>query len=153
MNMNEPVLCPWCGSEMSLDTAINRINPSKFSGKAECVYKCYACGATAPRTGWKIAKEAPEAAYAAAMKRAEPPNSVLTLEEVRARNHKPVYVVGKEKVIDGAAGEGWSIVDAEVCETLYVIYDFCDYGKEWVAFDCEPTDEERAAVPWGDKEA
>ena len=93
----KPVICPWCGSEMTL----------KFEETCEYRYKCYACEACAPTA------ITDDAAYEAATCR--PPNRTLLLPElfdledddaawVVAENGK-IYAMGAECAQEWASEE------------------------------------------------
>lgn len=182
--MNEPVLCPYCGWEMQLHKGY------------KLFYECERCYARSPVRRMTSNKNTyddwcdKEAAYAAAMKRAEPnaeitrltiqleeyqrvarqyredaerykalldeakrepPNRVLTMEELR-QVEKPCAV--------------WIEWDTEKNVTLEVILEVgyhmvhCNnainwidaYGLRWRCWLRKPTDEERAAVPWKEQE-
>lgn len=74
--MTEKVLCPYCGAEMKLDRQDEMMAMSVLFGAA--YYVCVECGSTSPIANTDAA------ALAAAKARYLPPNSPLTMDEVKA---------------------------------------------------------------------
>lgn len=72
--MTETPECPYCGAEMELH---NIPVPDGLWW-----YQCGCCGAIAP------SDETPAQALAAALRRVEPENRPLTLDELRAKNFR-----------------------------------------------------------------
>ena len=132
--MSETPKCPGCGADMEL---VNLCNAAF----------CYVC-----KCGW----DSPvgidsESAFRMAMRRAEPKNHVLTLEELK------VYTgfLWNENRYDSFDSEG---------EPAYVENDFLyagngnvdlklniakTYGKHWRCWLRKPTETERWETPWG----
>lgn len=135
--MSEKPKCPGCGADMELMYLCN---------SAFC-YVCAKCGWDSP-TGID-----PESAFRMAMRRAEPKNRVLTLEELEAyceggADAAPLWVE-----FDGGIN-GWVLI-APVRETRKM--DFVSkllatmgilYGKEWRCWLRKPTAEEMEETPW-----
>ncbi len=148
MIAKEPVRCHWCKRKM------------KYSAVSHS-YCCFYCGAQAP-----CAVSGEEAAYAAAMQRVEPENRVLTLDELRLRceSCKPVYAIRSDGtpmfrgqytvgiVLDLVPSYGQSEMVIKAIYGQNLSLSQSGYGRSWLAFDRPPTDEERAAVKWEDKE-
>lgn len=134
--MSEKPKCPGCGADMELVHLCN----AAF---------CYVC-----KCGW----DSPvgidsESAFRVAMRRAEPKNRVLTMEELKAyceggADAAPLWVE-----FDGGTN-GWVLI-APVRETRKM--DFVSkllvtmgilYGKEWRCWLRKPTEAERRETPW-----
>lgn len=135
--MSETPKCPGCGADMELmhlfkDTL------------------CYVC-----KCGW----DSPvgidsESAFRMAMRRAEPKNRVLTLEEVSAHCAEGADAAPLWVEFDGGTN-GWVLI-APVRETRKM--DFVSkllvtmgilYEKEWRCWLRKPTEAERRETPWG----
>lgn len=83
-------------------------------------------------------------------------NKALTLEELRRMDGKPVWVhvvdhtvfADKEDDFDGygLVRKSWVRVwDEKRADLIHVDYDFCGYGKEWLAYAAEPHRLDRSA--------
>lgn len=137
--MSEKPKCPGCGADMEL---------MLLCCNSTFYYACAKCGWDSP-TGIDS-----ESAFRMAMRRAEPKNRVLTLEELKAycgggADAAPLWVE-----FDGGAN-GWVLI-APVRETRKM--DFVSkllvtmgilYGKEWRCWLRKPTEAERRETPWG----
>ena len=132
--MSETPKCPGCGADMKLMHLFN---------DAFC-YACAKCGWGSP-----IGIDA-EAALKMAMRRVEPKNRVLTLEELK--NH--AGFLWNENRYDSFDSEG---------EPAYAENDFLyagngnvdlklniakTYGKHWRCWLRKPTEAERRETPW-----
>ena len=74
---DKAVRCLYCGGEVNPDRTFKSMLYPGFP--VTFWYQCDGCGATSPR------RETPELAYAAAMRRYEPENRVMTAEEKEER--------------------------------------------------------------------
>lgn len=137
--MNNTPKCPGCGADMEL-MQLHLCNPSFY-------YACAKCGWDSP-----IGIDS-ESAFRMAMRRAEPKNRVLTLEEVDAHCEGGADAAPLWVEFDGGAN-GWVLI-APVRETRKM--DFVSkllvtmgilYGKEWRCWLRKPTKEEMEGTPW-----
>ena len=135
--MNNTPKCPGCGADMELMHLCN----------AAFCYACTKCGWDSP-----IGIDS-ESAFRMAMRRAEPKNRVLTLEEVDAHCEGGADAAPLWVEFDGGAN-GWVLI-APVRETRKM--DFVSkllvtmgilYGKEWRCWLRKPTKEEMEAALW-----
>ena len=135
--MSETPKCPGCGADMEL----------MHLCKAAFCYACTKCGWDSP-----IGIDS-ESAFRMAMRRAEPKNRVLTLEELDAHCEGGADATPLWVEFDGGAN-GWVLI-APVRETCKM--DFVSkylammgilYGKEWRCWLRKPTPEEMEATPW-----
>ncbi len=152
MTNREAPKCPWCGKEMTDLTVATMLR--QYGKEFISNYAC-GCGCNAPTACGHTKQEAEEAAYAAAMRRAEP-NEPLTLDELRGMDGEPVYIVehpdwGHWELSDDA--EDYLDRDLDFYG-LKMPENFPDpmgrYGLHmlgWLAYRRKPTQEERAA-PW-----
>lgn len=132
--MSEKPKCPGCGADMELMYLCN---------SAFC-YVCAKCGWDSP-TGID-----PESAFRMAMRRAEPKNRVLTLEEATGSG-EPVWLEAMSRVFiadvcvapDARMAQIQTIGKAS-CEYLPL----CDYGVLWRCWLRKPTEAERRETPW-----
>lgn len=149
--MNNTPKCPGCGADMELMHLCN----------AAFCYVCTKCGWDSP-TGIDS-----ESAFRMAMRRAEPKNRVLTLEEVRNAEKdtfdiaihwlelkfEPYKYEGKETTCAIFAVSMY--FDDETDDVLYSSADMPDYylrkkeyGKKWRCWLRKPTEEEMEGTPW-----
>nr|DAS64655.1 MAG TPA: protein of unknown function (DUF3797) [Caudoviricetes sp.] len=134
--MSEKPKCPGCGADMEL---VNLCNAAF----------CYVC-----KCGWDSPVGIdPESARRMAMRRAEPNNRVLTLEEVDAHCEGGADAAPLWVEFDGGINR-WVLI-APVRETCKM--DFVSkylammgilYEKEWRCWLRKPTKEEMEATPW-----
>ena len=134
--MTEIPKCPGCGADMELVKLCN----AAF---------CYVC-----KCGWGSPVGIdPESAFRMAMRRAEPKNRVLTLEEVDAHCEGGADATPLWVEFDGGTN-GWVLI-APVRETCKM--DFVSkylammgilYEKEWRCWLRKPTETERWETPW-----
>lgn len=140
--MNNTPKCPGCGADMEL----------MHLCKAAFCYACTKCGWDSP-----IGIDS-ESAFRMAMRRAEPKNRVLTLEEVEAyceggADATPLWYERKNysdasrwMVIDlpelafGSTGTVKRLVDSQFFEPTY--------GEKWRCWLRKPTEAERRETPW-----
>lgn len=147
--MDNKVLCPYCGAEMSV--SIGEDEPD-YNAWTVCTRN--GCTAEGPLvTGYETSEEAEEAAIAAALRRYTPPIKPMPLEKVLATDAEVfmeangdygvwacrcfVYMHGKAVIV-------------HYIDSLDDIHRFADYGKTWRCWERKPTDEERRAAEWKD---
>lgn len=132
--MSETPKCPGCGADMELMHLCN----------AAFCYVCTKCGWDSP-TGIDS-----ESAFRMAMRRVEPKNRVLTLEELKVytgflwsenRYRSFDYEGGPAFVEEGFmyAGDGDVDLRRDISDT---------YGKNWRCWLRKPTAEEMEETPW-----
>lgn len=140
--MNNTPKCPGCGADMELMYLYN---------SAFC-YVCAKCGWDSP-TGID-----PESAFRMAMRRAEPKNRVLTLEELKAyctegADAAPLWYEDK----DNGDVSRWMVIDlpelafgstATVKRLLNSQFFEPAYGENWRCWLRKPTEEEMEETPW-----
>lgn len=132
--MNNTPKCPGCGADMELMQLC----------KAEFCYACTKCGWGSP-----VGID-PESAFRMAMRRAEPKNRVLTLEEATGSD-EPVWLEAMSRVFiaDVCVAPDARMVQIQTigkasCEYLPL----CDYGVLWRCWLRKPTEAERRETPW-----
>lgn len=145
----DKVRCPYCGDEMTL--TIKRDSGKLFRAWFQCGIQCQAH--TPVCAGYSDQDEAEEAAYAAAMRRADPVARAMTLDEF-TQDENAVYVedcygnveitimryivpMRKPMYLAG------STFERDTCA-----YEIETYGKKWRAWTAKPTDAQRAAAKW-----
>lgn len=139
--MSEKPKCPGCGADMELVHLCN----AAF---------CYVC-----KCGW----DSPvgidsESAFRMAMRRTEPKNRVLTLEEVEAyceggadvtplwyerKDHSDInrwMVIDLPELAFGSAATVKRLVNSQLFEPTY--------GEKWRCWLRKPTEEETEGTPW-----
>lgn len=140
--MNNTPKCPGCVADMELMYLCN---------SAFC-YVCAKCGWDSP-TGID-----PESAFRMAMRRAEPKNRVLTLEELKAyctegADAAPLWYEDK----DNGDVSRWMVIDlpelafgstATVKRLLNSQFFEPAYGENWRCWLRKPTEEEMEETPW-----
>lgn len=160
--MSETPKCPYCGDRMKIRVSLTTPDWGLLSAQ----YKCMTCESTSPRiefSGGTSNEKIIERLQAAASRRAEPKNRVLTLDEIREMqdnnqcnwvliwvesqseiNTKEYclvqgciqYIVDNEFSFVYPAWEGNDLFRAEV------------YKKTWRCWLRRPTEKERETVPW-----
>lgn len=133
--MNNTPKCPGCGADMEL---------MLLCCNSTFYYACAKCGWDSP-TGID-----PESAFRMAMRRAEPKNRVLTLEEATGSD-EPVWLEAMSRVFiaDVCVAPDARMVQIQTigkasCEYLPL----CDYGVLWRCWLRKPTEEEMEETPW-----
>lgn len=138
--MSETPKCPYCGAE----TRLNENNEGIYW------YECRECNATEPT------EKTPVEALSAALRRAEPENRVLTLEEVKAHCAKgpdaePLWVEFREK----CSISRWifAIIPPDVFDrpviSEWIATDRSEkYRKTWRCWPRKPTPEQMVAEKW-----
>lgn len=140
--MSEMPKCPGCGADMEL---------MHLLCNATFYYVCPKCGWGSP-----VGVD-PESAFRMAMRRAEPKNRVLTLEELKAyceggADATPLWVEfdrGLNKWVMIAPVRETRKMDfvSKLLVTMGILY-----GKEWRCWLRKPTEAERRETPWaGDR--
>lgn len=148
--MSETPKCPYCGDRMHIHVSL--ITPEWELLSAQ--YRCVTCGSTSPRIefpGDTANDEITERLQAAAMRRAEPKNRVLTLEEV-VRSEVMWYeqrtMQGVRVVILGYAQNelGFTQLINYLGDKFYRRDDaYNDFWRCWLR---KPTEAERRETPW-----
>lgn len=140
--MSETPKCPGCGADMELMHLCN----------AAFCYVCTKCGWDSP-TGIDS-----ESAFRMAMRRAEPKNCVLTMEELKAyceggADAAPLWYESK----DYSDVNRWMVIDlpkhafgSAATVNCFVNGHFFEptYGEEWRCWLRKPTKEEMEGKPW-----
>lgn len=140
--MSEAPKCPGCGADMEL---------MHLCKDAFC-YACTKCGWCSP-----IGIDS-ESAFRMAMRRAEPKNRVLTLEELKAyceggADAAPLWYDSK----DYSNVNRWMVIDlpelafgstATVKRLVNSQFFEPTYGEEWRCWLRKPTKEEMEGTPW-----
>lgn len=141
--MNETPKCPGCGADMEL---MNLLCDATF------YYACTKCGWGSP-----IGIDS-ESAFRMAMRRTEPKNRVLTLEELKAyctegADAAPLWYEDK----DNGDVSRWMVIDlpelafgstATVKRLLNSQFFEPAYGENWRCWLRKPTKEEMEGTPW-----
>nr|DAT82491.1 MAG TPA: TFIIB zinc-binding [Caudoviricetes sp.] len=140
--MNNTPKCPGCGADMELMHLCN----------AAFCYACTKCGWGSP-----IGIDS-ESAFRMAMRRTEPKNRVLTLEELKAyctegADAAPLWYEDK----DNGDVSRWMVIDlpelafgstATVKRLLNSQFFEPAYGENWRCWLRKPTKEEMEGTPW-----
>jgi hypothetical protein len=119
-------------------------------GLLSAQYKCMTCESTSPRiefSGGTSNEKIIERLQAAAMRRAEPKNRVLTLEELEVYtgflwNENRFDYEGEPAFVEKGfmyAGNGNVDLRHDISDT---------YGKNWRCWLRKPTEAERRGTPW-----
>ena len=141
--MSETPKCPGCGADMEL---------MHLLCNATFYYVCPKCGWGSP-----VGVD-PESAFRMAMRRAEPKNRVLTLEELKAyctegADAAPLWYEDK----DNGDVSRWMVIDlpelafgstATVKRLLNSQFFEPAYGENWRCWLRKPTKEEMEGTPW-----
>lgn len=141
--MTDKVLCPYCGTEMKLDS----YDDGYAFGAA--YYVCQECGSTSPTANTDAA------ALAAAQARYLPPNRPLTLDEVKALDADevgdiPCFVEIEPNWYVQVPDDGEPRLRADVmCKGAL---DCATYNKLFRIWLRKPTQAEMDAAGWGDAE-
>lgn len=140
--MGEKPKCPGCGADMEL---------MRLSYNDTFYYVCTKCGWDSP-----IGIDS-ESAFRMALRRVEPKNRVLTLEEVEAyceggADATPLWYDEKERNVSR-----WMVIDlpelafgsmATVKRLIDKQFFVPTYGKNWRCWLRKPTPKEIEATPW-----
>lgn len=133
--MNETPKCPGCGADMEL---------MHLLCNAEFYYACAKCGWDSP-----IAIDS-ESAFRMALRRAEPKNRVLTLEEATGSD-EPVWLEAMSRVFiaDVCVSPDARMAQIQtIGEASCAYLPLCDYGVLWRCWLRKPTKEEMEGTPW-----
>lgn len=162
MSERERVLCPYCGARMRLVVAPKNINMEEEDDDIPDVawYVCDLCAAQSPIVIRPTEEEVKEAARAAALKRYMPLQKPLTIDYLRGM---PLYAWVWIELLDPDAFKTWGKMaksayygklrdDPNKHEfwcgfpALACAFDYNCYGKSWIAFQHEPTEDEKEAA-------
>ena len=127
--------CPGCGADMEL---MNLLCDATF------YYACKKCGWDSP-----IAIDS-ESAFRMALRRAEPKNRVLTLEEATGSD-EPVWLEAMSRVFiaDVCVSPDARMAQIQtIGEASCAYLPLCDYGVLWRCWLRKPTKEEMEGTPW-----
>lgn len=155
--MDNTPKCPYCGDRMKIRVSLTTPDWGLLSAQ----YKCMTCESTSPRiefSGGTSNEKIIERLQAAAMRRVEPKNRVLTLEEVEAyceggTDATPLWYEDKDR----SNVSRWMIIDlpkvplgsTATVKCLVNSQFFKEtYGKEWRCWLRKPTKEEMEGTPW-----
>lgn len=133
--MNETPKCPGCGADMEL---MNLLCDATF------YYACKKCGWDSP-----IAIDS-KSAFRMALRRAEPKNRVLTLEEATGSD-EPVWLEAMSRVFiaDVCVSPDARMAQIQtIGEASCAYLPLCDYGVLWRCWLRKPTKEEMEGTPW-----
>lgn len=154
--MSETPKCPYCGDRMKIRVSLTTPDWRLLSAQ----YKCMTCESTSPRiefSGGTSNEKIIERLQAAAMRRVEPKNRVLTLEELKAyctegADATPLWYDEKERNVSR-----WMVIDlpelsfgstATVKRLVNSQFFEPTYGEKWRCWLRKPTDTERRETPW-----
>lgn len=132
--MSEKPKCPGCGADMEL----------MHLCKAAFCYACTKCGWDSP-----IGIDS-ESAFRMAMRRAEPENRVLTLEEATGSD-EPVWLEAMSRVFiaDVCVSPDARMAQIQtIGEASCAYLPLCDYGVLWRCWLRKPSKEEMEGTPW-----
>ena len=155
LKMIETPKCPYCGAEM---LRTDNITTACMSSR----YRCRECGSAAPQVNeldWAKFLDVPEIAREAALRRAEPENRALTLEELKAhcakgRDAEPLWVeygTVRDMALWVLANTPCGMDEKDIPSLAYWLKDeelVSEYGKFWRCWLRKPTPEQKAAVEW-----
>lgn len=139
--MNNTPKCPGCGADMEL----------MHLCKAAFCYACTKCGWDSP-----VGIDS-ESAFRMAMRRAEPKNRLLTLEELKVytgflwseNRYGSFDYEGEPAFVE----EGFMYAGDGNVDLRQDISDTYTYGKIWRCWLRKPTEAERREIPWGRENA
>ncbi len=137
--------CPFCGGEATVGT-IPIVGGGYLYAFVECLSET--CNGSSGQ------HDTETEAIAAWNRRAQPENKPLTLDEMNALNHEPIYILH----MDGHGKwsmNGWHIATASSyrnhgrCDLEIdngnTIIDMQNYGKTWLAYRAKPKEEHHEA--------
>lgn len=133
--MSKTPKCPGCGADMELMHLL--FNDTFY-------YVCTKCGWDSP-----VGIDS-ESAFRMAMRRAEPKNRVLTLEEVTGSD-EPVWLEAMSRVFIAdvcVAPDARTAQIQTIGEASCAYLPLCDYGVLWRCWLRKPTKEEMEGTPW-----
>lgn len=144
--MSEKPKCPGCGADMEL--------MQMLLGNSAFYYVCAKCGWGSP------AGIDSESAFRMAMRRVEPKNRVLTLEEAQKKCQEDGITWYEPLRHESPIVFSAYVTPIDPTDELVNIYTFFAnteetvelYGKEWRCWLRKPTEAERRETPWaGDR--
>lgn len=165
--MSETPKCPYCGDRMEIHVRPHTTEQEFFSAW----YQCVTCESRSPRIefiGNTSQTKIEERLQAAASRRAEPKNHVLTLEEVKNAEmdtfHNVMHWLELKQPEDseiryGVLGASMFLFDEKIEDDLDVIFtaagmgeecrmkqkEYCKYWRCWLR---KPTEEEMEGTQW-----
>ncbi len=122
-------------------------------GLLSAQYKCMSCESTSPRiefSGGTSNEKIIERLQAVSLRRAEPKNRVLTLEEATGSD-EPVWLEAMSRVFiaDVCVSPDARIAQIQtIGEASCAYLPLCDYGVLWRCWLRKPTAEEMEETPW-----
>lgn len=154
--MSETPKCPYCGDRMKIRVSLTTPDWGLLSAQ----YKCMTCESTSPRiefSGGTSNEKIIERLQAAASRRAEPKNRVLTMEELEVyceggADAAPLWYDEKERNVSR-----WMVIDipelsfgstATVKRLVNSQFFEQTYGEKWRCWLRKPTETERWETPW-----
>lgn len=155
--MNETPKCPYCGDKMILHILPHRYHATLTSAW----YQCVTCDSASPHIEFPLScatSKIEETTLAVTLRRAEPKNRMLTLEEVEAyceggADATPLWYDEKERNVSR-----WMMIDipelafgstATVKRLVNSQFFEATYGEKWRCWLRKPTEAERRETPWG----
>lgn len=168
--MNNTPKCPYCGDRMELQIVPPmelQIAPSEFGKETYSVwYQCVACDSTSSQLEIPVdstQSQIEAKALASVMRRAEPKNRVLTLDEIREMednsqfNWVLIWVESQSKINTKEYCLVQSCIQYIVDNEFSFVYPAWEgndlfraevYKKTWRCWLRRPTEKERETVPW-----
>lgn len=138
--------CPYCGAEMEVTHAF--VNDATAAHKLVYTCFCRECGVYTPK------RSTPEEALSAAIRRAEPENRVLTVEEATG-SEDPVWLETRKTLMitDVCIAADFRYAEAYTIGSRIPYLLLLDsYGKLWRCWTRKPTPEQMAAEKWEENE-
>lgn len=147
--MSETPKCPYCGDRMILHILPHRYHATL----ASAWYQCVTCDSASPCIEFPIScatSKIEETTLAVALRRVEPKNHVLTLEELKVytgflwseNRYSPFDYEGEPAFVEKGfmyAGNGNVDLRRDISNA---------YGKNWRCWLKKPTAAERRGTPW-----
>ena len=144
--------CPFCGGKAAVVTRdVEPQGDPWYGKKLETFSMCKSCGCCLFDEYFHDGFDNEEEAIAAWNRRAEKENRPLTLDEMNALNHEPIYILHMDGYSKWSMN-GWHIVTASSyrnhgrCDLEIdngnTIIDMQNYGKTWLAYRNKPVKEE-----------
>ena len=147
--MNNTPKCPYCGDRMALHVLPHTTEQEFFS----VWYQCVTCESTSPRlefSGDTSQDKIKDRILTVSLRRAEPKNRVLTLEEATGSD-EPVWLEAMSRVFIAdvcVAPDARMAQIQTIGEASCAYLPLCDYGVLWRCWLRKPTEAERRETPW-----
>ena len=157
--MTDKVLCPWCGSEMTVEARGHWSHADDREREWNAWTQCNNedCGSYGPYAlDRPTEEEAINDALKRCLRRYEPPIRPLTLEEVNALDltnlvwYEDMGGLAVCKFLHNTGSDCYCIYF--IGDNTPVIHESTTYGKTWRCWPRKPTDAEREAAGWEDAE-